>query len=105
MLHQKKVPVDCYKMVRLFPLPEGICETLQKYSCILFAEDSVHTGSIGEQLCFALQQSGWKGTFLLHGVDNTHLLHANVPQLRRDQKLDAAALADDVLAHVKEKQA
>ncbi len=105
LLHQKKVPVDCYKMVRLFPLPEGICETLQKYGCILFAEDSVHTGSIGEQLCFALQQFGWKGTFLLHAVDNTHLLHANVPQLRRDQKLDAAALADDVLANVKEKQA
>lgn len=105
LLQQKKIPVDCYKLVRLFPLPEGICEALQRYSCILFAEDSVHTGSIGEQLCFALQQSGWKGTFLLHAVDNSHLLHANVPQLRRDQKLDAAALADDVLAHVKEKQA
>lgn len=104
LLQQQQVSADCYKLVRLYPLPEGICEALQYYDMILFAEDSVRTGSIGEQLSFALQQSGWKGTFLLHGVDNTHLLHANVPQLRRDQGLDAVALAADVLSRIKEKQ-
>lgn len=104
LLQQNHVPADCFKLVRLYPLPEGICEKLKSYDVILFAEDSIRTGSIGEQLCFALQQSGWNGTFLLRAVDNTHLLHANVPQLRRDQGLDAAALTADVLAHVKEKQ-
>lgn len=104
LLQQKKVSSDCYKLVQLYPLPEGLCEALQAYDCILFAEDSIRTGSIGEQLGFAMQQQGWHGTFLLHGVDNTHLLHANVPQLRRDQQLDAAALVNDVLAHMKEKK-
>lgn len=103
LLQQQGIMTDCYKLVRLYPLPENLCEALAQYDCILFAEDSVRTGSIGEQLCFALQQSGWQGRFLLHGVDNTHLLHANVPQLRRDQKLDAAALVSDVVAHIKEK--
>ena len=37
--------------------------------------------------------------------DNTHLLHANVPELRKDQQLDAAALCTDILNHLKEKQA
>lgn len=104
LLQQKRVSSDCYKLVQLYPLPEGLCEVLQTYDCILFAEDSIRTGSIGEQLGFAMQQQGWHGTFLLHGVDNTHLLHANVPQLRRDQQLDAAALVNDVLAHMKEKK-
>ena len=104
LLQQKKVSSDCYKLVQLYPLPEGLCEALQAYDCILFAEDSIRTGSIGEQLGFAMQQQGWHGTFLLHGVDNTHLLHANVPQLRRDQQQDAAALVNDVLAHMKEKK-
>ena len=104
LLQQKRVSSDCYKLVQLYPLPEGLCEALQAYDCILFAEDSIRTGSIGEQLGFAMQQQGWHGTFLLHGVDNTHLLHANVPQLRRDQQLDAAALVNDVLAHMKEKK-
>lgn len=102
LLQQKHLSVDCFKLVRLYPLPEGLCEELASYDVILFAEDSIRTGSIGEQLCFALQQAGWTGRYLLHAVDNTHLLHANVPQLRRDQGLDASALAADVLAHVKE---
>ena len=104
LLQQHHVAADCYKLVRLYPLPDGLCKALQSYDLILFAEDSIRTGSIGQQLCFALQQSGWRGKFLLHAVDNTHLLHANVPQLRRDQQLDAAALTADVLAHCKEKQ-
>ena len=102
LLYQNQVPADCFKLLRLYPLPEDLCETLKRYRVILFAEDSVRTGSVGEQLCFALQQAGWAGTFLLHAVDNTHLLHANVPELRRDQQLDAAALAADVLDHRKE---
>lgn len=103
LLQQKGIAADCYKLVRLYPLPEKICEALQNYEMILFAEDAIRTGGIGEQLAFALQQSGWRGAYLLHAVDNTHLLHANVPQLRRDQALDAAALAADVLRYVKEK--
>ena len=102
LLYQNQVPADCFKLLRLYPLPEDLCETLKRYRLILFAEDSVRTGSVGEQLGFALQQAGWIGTFLLHAVDNTHLLHANVPELRRDQQLDAAALAADVLDHRKE---
>ena len=102
LLYQNQVPADCFKLLRLYPLPEDLCETLKRYRLILFAEDSVRTGSVGEQLCFGLQQAGWTGTFLLHAVDNTHLLHANVPELRRDQQLDAAALAADVLDHRKE---
>lgn len=104
LLTQKGIAADCYKLVRLYPLPEGICEALQKYDLILFAEDSVGTGNIGEQLCFAMQQAGWKGQYVLRAVDNTHLLHANVPQLRRDQGLDAVALTEAVLAQVKEKE-
>ena len=97
LLLQRGVRADCCKLVRIVPLPEGICEALAGYKTILFAEECVRDGGIGQQLCFALQQSGWRGTFLLHAVDNRHLLHANVPQLRKDQALDAAALADSVL--------
>ena len=60
--------------------------------------EAVRTGAIGQQLGFALQQRGWKGRYLLHAVDNTHLLHANVPELRRDQRLDAQALVASVQA-------
>ena len=105
LLAQNGVQTDCVKLTQIFPLPDGLCDTLRSYDTILFAEDSVRTGSIGEQLGFAMQQCGWQGKYLLHAVDNTHLLHANVPELRKDQQLDAAALCKDILDYLKEKQA
>ena len=102
---QNGVQTDCVKLTQIFPLPDGLCDTLRSYDTILFAEDTVRTGGIGEQLGFAMQQCGWQGKFLLHAVDNSHLLHANVPELRKDQQLDAAALCTDILNALKEKQA
>lgn len=97
LLAQQGVAVDCYKLVQISPLPDGLCAALAPYGTLLFAEEAVGRGGIGQQLAFALQQGGWQGRYLLHAVDNTHLLHANVPQLRRDQALDAAALARAIL--------
>ncbi|MCI6883462.1 1-deoxy-D-xylulose-5-phosphate synthase [bacterium] len=97
LLEQQGVAADCCKLVQIFPLPEGLCEELSHYRTILFAEEAVTSGGIGQQLCTALHQTGWRGTFLLRGVDNTHLLHATVPQLREDQGLDAPALAELVI--------
>lgn len=97
LLHQQGVPADCYKLTQIYPLPEGICDALQPYDIFLFAEDAIRTGGIGEHLGFLLRQTGWNGAYLLHAVDNTHLLHASVPELRRDQALDARALTDHVL--------
>lgn len=102
LLQQQKLAADCYKLTRLYPLPEGLCEALQQYDRILFAEDAVGTGGIGQQLGFALRQAGWNGSYLLHAVDNTHLLHASVPELRRDQALNAQALADHIVTCYKE---
>ena len=105
LLAQHGVQADCVKLTQLYPLPDGVCDTLKHYDTILFAEDTVRTGGIGEQLGFAMQQCGWQGKFLLHAVDNSHLLHANVPELRKDQQLDAAALCTDILNALKEKPA
>ena len=97
LLRHQGMAADCCKLVQVYPLPDGLCRQLSNYKTILFAEESVATGGIGQQLCTALQAAGWQGRFILRGVDNTHLLHATVPQLRRDQGLDAHTLAQDVL--------
>lgn len=44
LLLQKKVAADAYKLTRIFPLPEGLCEALADYDTILFAEDAIRTG-------------------------------------------------------------
>lgn len=93
LLQESGIPVDCCKLVQIHPLPQELCGALRGYKTVLFAEDTIRTGGIGEHLAFALQQDGWQGKYLLHAVDNSHLLHASVAELRADQSLDAAALA------------
>ena len=97
LLEEQGIRADCSKLVQIFPLPEGLCEDLSRYKTILFAEEAVPSGGIGQQLCTGLHEFGWKGTFLHRGVDNTRLLHATVPQLREALGLDAPALASMVL--------
>lgn len=97
-LRQKGLPVDVCKLVQLYPLPAGLCEELKAYKTILFAEDTVVTGGIGQQLAAALQQAGWQGRYLLRAVDNRSLPHASVAQMRAAQGLDAAALAQAMLS-------
>ena len=48
LLAQHGVQADCVKLTQLYPLPDGVCDTLKHYDTILFAEDTVRTGGIGE---------------------------------------------------------
>ena len=99
LLQQAGIAADVYKLLRIWPLPEEICSRLAAYDGVLFAEECIACGGIGEHLLCALQQSGWQGRFVHAAVDSTRLTHATVPQLKHRMGLDAAALA----AAVKEK--
>ena len=80
--------------MQIYPVPQGLCQELSRYDTILFAEDAITTGGIGEHLALEMQRQGWKGRYLLRGVNNRRLLHANVAQLRTAQGIDAASLAE-----------
>lgn len=58
LLKDQGIAADCCKLVQISPLPAGLCEALSAYDTILFSEECIATGGIGEQLCFALQQAG-----------------------------------------------
>lgn len=82
---------DVYKLTVIHPLPQGLAEALCGYKRILFAEESVRTGSIGQQLQQQLGAAGYAGKFIHRTVSNI-VDHATVSQLRRQQGLDAASI-------------
>ncbi len=97
LLRQNGREADVCRLVRLHPLPQGLCEALQGYGTVVFAEDAVATGGIGQQLAFALQQAGWRGHFVLCAIHDACLPHATVPQMRAALGLDAASIAKAAL--------
>ena len=95
-LQQKSIACDVIKVVKLYPFTGKMIADLSKYKTILFAEESIANGSIGEHLEYALQQNGWNGRFIHCAVRNACLPHASVAQIKQATGLDAAHLVQAV---------
>ena len=96
LLKDKGVPCDGYKLIRIYPFTEELLCALSRYDVVLFAEECVSQGGIGEHLAFALTQRRWKGRFIHRAVDRTKLTHAAVPELKRILGLSAEQLTQAV---------
>ena len=93
MAVQQGVCVDVYKLTVIHPLPQGLCDALGGYRSILFAEEGVRGGGIGEHLAAALLERGCNASYRHIAVPNNGLTHASVDELRARFGLDAASLA------------
>lgn len=92
-LNRQGIPVGVYKLLKIFPLPEELVRQLLGRRTILFAEECVRCGGIGEQLLYALHRAGWAGKYLHCAVNEKRLPHASVAEMKRGLGLDAAHLA------------
>ena len=99
-LSRKDVKCDVVKLVKLYPFTEKFVEDLLNYKIILFAEECIANGSIGEHLEYALQQKGWDGQFVHCAVRDACLPHASVTQIKQATGLDAEHLVQAVQAAV-----
>ena len=99
-LNRKDVKCDVVKLVKLYPFTEKFVEDLLNYKIILFAEECIANGSIGEHLEYALQQKGWNGQFIHCAVRDACLPHASVAQIKQATGLDAEHLVQAVQAAV-----
>lgn len=99
-LNRKDVKCDVVKLVKLYPFTEKFVEDLLDYKIILFAEECIANGSIGEHLEYALQQKGWNGQFIHCAVRDACLPHASVAQIKQATGLDAEHLVQAVQAAV-----
>lgn len=90
---QQGVFADVYKLTVIHPLPEGLCAALQGYRRIVFAEEGIRYGGIGEHLASALLAQGCGALFRHIAVPNLGLAHAGTDELRARFGLDAAGLA------------
>ncbi|MEG1381679.1 MAG: 1-deoxy-D-xylulose-5-phosphate synthase [Ruthenibacterium sp.] len=85
--------VDCYKLCKIHPLPDGLCEQLLPYKAIVFAEEGIQSGGINEHMASTLSAMNYAGKYRPIGIAGAGMTHANVSQLRHIFKLDAAALS------------
>lgn len=96
-IEAKSIKCDVLKLVKIYPFTDKMLDATKKYEIILFAEEGIAAGGIGEHFLNALQRCGWSGTFLNHSVTPAKLPHATVSEIRNETGLAAPQLVQDVL--------
>ncbi len=89
--------VDVLKLTRLAPFSEEILTCCEDYQQILFYEEGIRNGGIGEQLFSRLGQRGYTGRLRLSAIDS-FVPQARVAEALAELGLDAAAMERDVKA-------
>ncbi len=93
ILKEQGIFADVIKMTIINPIPAGITDALQKYDTVIFAEEGIKCGGIGEHLAEALLSEGYKGKYIHIGANSNSLTHAAINELREIFKLDEKSLA------------
>lgn len=96
LLGKENVPCDVYKLVKIYPFTPELISEISRYDVVLFAEECVACGGIGEHLEMALRKAGWQGAYIHRGVEDVRLPHATVPQIKQSTGLDAEHLAQAI---------
>ena len=97
-LDKDGISAEVLQYYRIAPLdPEPAMASAAKTGRLLVLEDCVENGGVGQRLAAALAQAGAApGTLILQNLKDRFAGQGTVPQLRRAERIDAAAVAEAV---------
>lgn len=65
----EKTNADVIALTKIYPIPEEAVETALKYQKVIFFEEGISSGGIGEKFAFELMKNGWNGKYRICAVD------------------------------------
>lgn len=92
-LHQNGTPVSMLKLGIVKPLNKEAVRFAAGYRHIVFFEEGVRRGGVGEYLCSELEAQGWQGEFEIVAVEDEFISHAPVKSSLAKLGLDADGMA------------
>ncbi len=102
-LHAGGMPVSMLKLGMVKPLDgEAVCFAAG-YKHIVFFEEGVRRGGIGEYLCSELEAQGWQGAFDIVAVEDEFVQHAPVNSSLAKLGLDADGMYRILTEKINEK--
>lgn len=87
---------DCLILNKIYPFNDNMIETLKSYKKILFFEEGIKSGGIGEKLMCALYSSGYNGRFLINAVDSSFVKAAETESQLKKYCLDRQSIIEKV---------
>ena len=84
--------VNLLKLGLVKPIPEEAVKAAAAYRTVVFFEEGIRHGGVGEDFCSLLCASGWKGSFSLIAVEDRFVPHASVDSALARLGLDAKGM-------------
>lgn len=88
----QKGDINILKLNKIYPINPEITEILKNFEQILFFEESVKSGGIGEHLSDMLLESGFKGEYKLFAVDNKFVPQCDSSKALKNLGLDCEGM-------------
>ncbi|MBQ5412748.1 MAG: 1-deoxy-D-xylulose-5-phosphate synthase [Oscillospiraceae bacterium] len=92
LLKAQGIDTSVLKLNVIAPLPQGAVSAAMPFAKIIFAEEGIKTGGIGEQMISALAERGHRGRALVRAVDTNLVRQASPVEQIAQFGLDAEAL-------------
>lgn len=87
---EAKCSVSLLKLTRITPISPAVLPLLMRYRHIVFAEEGIYTGGIGQQMGSLLMENGFKGSYRVLAIRGRFVGHGDVPSLLAGLRLNAA---------------
>lgn len=97
-LAERGKTVDLLKLHQIAPLPEACIALAKRYRTILFVEEGIRSGGIGEHFLSRLSDAGYIGRMTIQAVENPFLPQMSVASALHRCGLDSDTLEEQIAA-------
>ena len=98
LLSEKNNSVYLVKLNKIKPLDESVCTHLANAKKIIFAEEGIKSGGVGECFAALLEEKGIKAELMHIAVDDEFVKQASVKSQMKHYKLDCESIVELVEA-------
>ncbi|MDR2909499.1 MAG: 1-deoxy-D-xylulose-5-phosphate synthase [Oscillospiraceae bacterium] len=88
--------VSIIRMTKIWPLDKGVLGIAARYERIIFVEEGISAGGIGEHFLARLSLGGYRGKTMLRAIENRFVPQGTVAWQMKTLRLDAGSLAEDI---------
>lgn len=101
LLRERNVRASVLKLTRIRPLDPGCTALAAGFPNVLFFEEGVRVGGVGEHFGSLLLEAGYSGGFRLRAIDDRFVRQGTVAQLLCELGLDTEGMVREALSLVR----
>lgn len=103
-LEQEGIAVSVMKLCQIVPMPDFAAEYAKNFEQILFVEEGIKIGGIGQLFGEILLENHFKGNYRILAIDGCFVEQATVAGAIQNCGLDARQIADTLYRQLEDKQ-